>query len=57
MAVCEDESLLGVPFYVMEYLDGFVPTYELPPGLEDGPARPLAGHDLVDALVEIHAPT
>ena len=42
VAVCEDESLLGVPFYVMEYLDGFVPTDELPPGLEDEPvsARP-----------------
>src|SRR2546430_2788203 len=23
-AVCEDESILGVPFYVMEYLDGEV---------------------------------
>ena len=23
VAVCEDESLLGVPFYVMTYLDGF----------------------------------
>ena len=37
VAVCEAEGLLGVPFYVMEYLDGFVPTDELPPGLEDEP--------------------
>jgi aminoglycoside phosphotransferase (APT) family kinase protein len=55
VAVCEDESLLGVPFYVMEYLDGFVPTDELPPGLEDRPSRRSLGDDLVDALVEIHA--
>jgi aminoglycoside phosphotransferase (APT) family kinase protein len=55
VAVCEDESLLGVPFYVMEYLDGFVPTDELPPGLEDEPSRRALGNDLVDALVEIHS--
>ena len=55
VAVCEDESLLGVPFYVMTYLDGFVPTEELPPGLETEPARRALGDDLVDALVEIHA--
>jgi aminoglycoside phosphotransferase (APT) family kinase protein len=55
VAVCEDESLLGVPFYVMDYLDGFVPTDALPPGLEDEGARAALGADLVDALVEIHA--
>ncbi len=55
VAVCEDESLLGVPFYVMEYLDGHVPTDELPPGLEDERARRSLGDDLVDTLVEIHA--
>jgi aminoglycoside phosphotransferase (APT) family kinase protein len=55
VAICEDDSLLGVPFYVMEYLDGFVPTDELPPGLEDEPSRRALGNDLVDVLVEIHA--
>jgi aminoglycoside phosphotransferase (APT) family kinase protein len=55
VAVCEDESLLGVPFYVMEFLDGLVPTDEAPPGLEGEPARRALGHDLVAALVEIHA--
>ena len=55
VAVGEDESVLGVPFYVMTYLDGTVPTDELPPGLEDDPARGRLGADLVDALVEIHA--
>ena len=55
VAVGEDESVLGVPFYVMTYLDGTVPTDELPPGLEDEAARRRLGDDLVDALVEIHA--
>jgi aminoglycoside phosphotransferase (APT) family kinase protein len=55
VAVGEDESLLGVPFYVMTYLDGHVPTDELPPGLDDEGSRRALGHDLVDALVEIHA--
>ncbi|HEX4746781.1 MAG TPA: phosphotransferase family protein [Gaiellaceae bacterium] len=55
VAVCEDESLLGVPFYVMEELEGHVPTDELPPGVEGDDGRRALGDDLVDALVEIHA--
>jgi aminoglycoside phosphotransferase (APT) family kinase protein len=54
VAVCEDESLLGVPFYVMEELEGVVPTDEPPPGLETEASRRALGDDLVDALVEIH---
>jgi aminoglycoside phosphotransferase (APT) family kinase protein len=55
VAVCDDESLLGVPFYVMAYLDGVVPTDELPAGLEPESARRALGEDLVDALVGIHS--
>jgi aminoglycoside phosphotransferase (APT) family kinase protein len=55
VAIGEDESVLGVPFYVMTYLDGFVPTDDLPPGLESETARRRLGDDLVDSLVEIHA--
>jgi aminoglycoside phosphotransferase (APT) family kinase protein len=55
LAVCEDESVLGVPFYVMRFLDGHVITDELPPGLETEEARKALGLDLVDTLVEIHA--
>ena len=54
-AVCEDESVLGVPFYVMDYIDADVVTNELPPGLETEDARRALGLDLVDTLVEIHA--
>src|SRR3954468_21269027 len=55
VAVCEDEQVLGVPFYVMRFLDGNVITEELPPGLESEDARRALGLDLVDTLVEIHA--
>ena len=55
LTVCEDTALLGVPFYVMAYLDGHVVTTGLPPGLDDPDARRRLGAELVDALVEIHA--
>ena len=55
VAVCEDESVLGVPFYVMRYIAGHVITAELPPGLETEASRFALGADLVDTLVEIHA--
>ena len=55
-AVCEDESLLGVPFYVMDYIDGDVITTALPPPLDQDPeARHRLADDLIDTLVEIHA--
>ena len=41
LAICEDESVLGVPFYVMRFLDGHVVTDRLPAGLEEpGRAAP-----------------
>jgi len=55
VAVCEDEHVLGVPFYVMEFLEGHVITDALPPGLESEQARRRLAFDLVDALAEIHA--
>ncbi len=56
LAVCEDESLLGVPFYVMDYIEGDVVATRLPFALDtDAGARRRLGYDLVDTLVEIHA--
>ena len=55
VAVCEDEDMLGVPFYVMDELEGLVLADELPPGLEREVSRRALGDDLVDALVEVHA--
>jgi aminoglycoside phosphotransferase (APT) family kinase protein len=55
VAVSDDESVLGVHFYVMRFLDGTVITQTLPPGLETAEERRTLGDDLVDTLVEIHA--
>jgi aminoglycoside phosphotransferase (APT) family kinase protein len=55
-AVCQDDSLLGVPFYVVDYIDGDVITTTLPPPLDQDPvSRRRLADDLVDTLVEIHA--
>jgi aminoglycoside phosphotransferase (APT) family kinase protein len=55
-AVCEDETQLGVPFYVADYVEGDVVSDELPPGLKNNEAaRRRLCFDLVDTLVEIHA--
>ena len=55
LAICDDDGVLGVPFYVMRFLDGHVLTTALPAGLEEQGARRRLGEELVDALVEIHA--
>jgi aminoglycoside phosphotransferase (APT) family kinase protein len=55
-AVCDDLTLVGVPFYVYDYVEGHVVTTVLPPPLDtDVEARRRLGDDLVDTLVEIHA--
>jgi aminoglycoside phosphotransferase (APT) family kinase protein len=53
LATCDDESVIGAPFYLMEMIEGDVLTTELPPALEGQGER--IGAELVDALVEVHA--
>jgi aminoglycoside phosphotransferase (APT) family kinase protein len=55
VAVCADQSVLGVPFYVMEFVEGTVVLDELPPQLATEEARRAVGLDLVDTLAETHA--
>jgi aminoglycoside phosphotransferase (APT) family kinase protein len=50
-----DESVLGVPFYVMEEMQGSVITSEIPAALDTEAGRRRIAEDLVDALVDIHA--
>jgi aminoglycoside phosphotransferase (APT) family kinase protein len=53
---CEDPSVLGAPFYLMERIGGWVFRAALPPAFEaDVAARSGIGDELVDALVELHA--
>ena len=54
LLLCEDPAVLGAPFYVMERVTG-VGLYDGVPAALDRPgARPRIGHELVDALAELH---
>jgi len=55
LAVCEDDSILGVPFYLMEELHGTVVNgEEMPPALDTPEERRRLGHELLDGLVQLH---
>jgi aminoglycoside phosphotransferase (APT) family kinase protein len=53
LGTCEDEGVIGAPFYVMAWVDGHVLTEEMPAGLV-GEAERLS-ECLVDGLVDLHA--
>jgi aminoglycoside phosphotransferase (APT) family kinase protein len=52
---CDDESVLGVPFYVMEYIEGDVITTSVPDELSNPEERRRICDELIDALAEVHA--
>ena len=54
LATCDDLSILGVPFYVMEEVHGTVVTTDLPPALDSPDERRAICAELVDRLVEVH---
>jgi aminoglycoside phosphotransferase (APT) family kinase protein len=53
--ICGVESVLGVPFYVMEWLDGIVITGATPHDLDTSDQRRGTSAQLVRALADIHA--
>ncbi|HTB69452.1 MAG TPA: phosphotransferase family protein [Solirubrobacteraceae bacterium] len=55
LAVCDEESVIGCPFYVMELIDGEVIVTEIPPAIDAPAERRRISEQLIDALVEIHA--
>jgi aminoglycoside phosphotransferase (APT) family kinase protein len=55
VAVCDDESVLGVPFYLMEEKAGSVITTEIPPALDEPAQREALARDLIQALAEVHS--
>jgi len=55
LAACDDPSVIGAPFYVMEELAGVVIDGGTPSALDTPAERRRAGEALVDALVELHA--
>jgi aminoglycoside phosphotransferase (APT) family kinase protein len=54
LLLCEDESIIGAPFYLMERVHGVVIRDELPDNFAEG-HRQRIGEELVDALVELHS--
>jgi aminoglycoside phosphotransferase (APT) family kinase protein len=53
---CEDTSVIGAPFYLMERMNGAVIRDQLPePFASDESKRRGLGDELVDALVELHS--
>ncbi|NKQ52374.1 phosphotransferase family protein [Amycolatopsis sp. K13G38] len=57
LAFCDDESVLGTPFSVMEFVDGTIVRDTASAAALDEPARVRAGRALVDELVELHRPS
>lgn len=54
LAVCEDESVLGVPFYIMSFVPGTVITDSIPAHLGSPEQRAATSAAVVDALVRLH---
>lgn len=54
-AICEDESVLGSNFYVMERLEGIIPRQDLPKGLslDQSEVRQLCTN-VIDRMIELH---
>ena len=53
--LCEDASVIGSIFYIMERRHGLVVRSAVPPELADGPeARRRASKAMVDALADLH---
>ena len=54
LATCDDESVLGVPFYVMNEIEGTVITDALPAELDTPEQRAAVGRELIEGLADIH---
>ncbi len=55
VATCKDESVIGAPFYVMDQVRGDVLTTAVPEPLDTEAERRRIAHQLLDALVDLHA--
>jgi len=55
LLTCEDPSIIGAPFYLMERMPGEVITAAIPGPLDGPRERARIAGELIDALVELHA--
>ena len=54
LLLCEDESVIGAPFFLMSHVDGFAPKDPLPAPFDADPdLRRALGFALVDGLAEV----
>jgi aminoglycoside phosphotransferase (APT) family kinase protein len=54
LAICDDEQVIGAPFYVMELVPGEVITDSVPAALDAAEQRRRIADELIDALVQLH---
>jgi aminoglycoside phosphotransferase (APT) family kinase protein len=55
VALCEDPSVIGAPFYLMSRVRGVVPRDAVPAAYDDAAGREAITREMVEALVELHA--
>jgi len=55
LATCDDEAVLGVPFYVMEHMHGTVITNAIPAPIDNPEGRAQIADELIGALVDVHS--
>lgn len=55
LCACEDETVIGAPFYLMRFMEGHVLSAGLPAELSHERAPARIATELVESLVEIHA--
>ncbi len=55
LASSDDDSILGVPFYVMEFMHGTVITHTVPAPLDHPEGRAQIAGELIQALVDVHS--
>src|SRR5262249_19321400 len=54
LMACDDPTVIGAPFYVMERVAGEVITDAVPAALDNPEQRSRIADELIDALVELH---
>lgn len=55
VALCEDPSVIGAPFYLMQRIEGVVMRTEMPAAYDNPAGRRKVAEEMIDALVELHA--
>ena len=53
--LCDDDSVIGAPFYLMELVEGVTPRHEIPKTLEHSGVGGELAYALIDVLSAIHS--